>query len=146
MCDYSHCNVWKRFDKNKHIQIEYDYIIEKNSLIYPNLSYLLLNDKNVWNKSDDGMDLHLDYWLTTDTKGNKIFVNNKNSIPFSVGKRDCLGKLLAIKEMQAFFGNLLLQYQISKSHVEDDYKIHYRFGRFTSFVDPEMSVKVRKRL
>ena len=104
ICDYVGSKNWNTIDNEN---MEYDYIVEKNSWIEINIAYLLKNNKNVWNLDVDPMTLNLDYWLKKD--GNNVkFYNNHNIVTFGVGARKCPGQLLAIKQLFAFFGNLLL--------------------------------------
>ena len=110
ICDFIDSNIWKSKEtqtiingNSNNINIEYDYIIPKNTKIEPNLSYLLLKDKNNWNLENDPMIPNLNYWLQVDQSSSlKIkFKNNNNSIPFSVGIRDCVGQQLG-KSMYIF--------------------------------------------
>ena len=45
---------------------------------------------------------------------------NKNSVPIGVGNRDCAGQSLAMRQLFAFFGNLLLRYKIEASIMHEN--------------------------
>ena len=76
-----------------------------------------------------------------------VFVNNKNSVPFSVGKkRDCPGQSLAIKQLYAFFGNLLFKYKISaQDNNPNGVNIEYVYGELALRVEPQIPVTIEKR-
>ena len=172
LCDDIDSPIWQSDkisnilnDKNN-FKIEYDYCLPKNSLFTSNLGYLLKHKENVWKNSTDDPDLPcLENWLkeekvnsnveslATSTLSSsegtrRIFVNNKKSIPFSVGKRDCLGQALAVKELYAFFGSLLLNYQIfpaNKQHDPNKMDMRFKFGGFGLVIEPQIPVNIRKR-
>ena len=140
ICDYPDSNNWTKYKLEDNI--EYDYIIPKNSWIEINIAYLLKNNRNVWNLDNDPMTLNLNYWLKKDGK----FYNNQNIVPFGAGTRQCPGQVLAIKECFAFFGNLLSRYQIiAPNNDPNSINIKYTFGQLTSTVEPQIPVQVKKR-
>ena len=117
ICKECDSPIWSKYNNNKasNIDIIYDYIIPKNTIISPNVQYMSI-DKNVWDLDTHGSELNLNYWLKYDEIKNKyIFVNNKNNVPFGVGTRDCAGQSLAMKQLYAFFGNIILRYKIMES-------------------------------
>ena len=128
----------------KHSQeIEYDYVIEKDSIIQGNFVFFLLNDKNIWNLDKDPMVPNLNYWLTNDGK----FVHNANSVPFGVGIRECFGQALAIKEIEAFLGNLLLKYKIvAENNDTESIELKYTFGEMTHSIITPKPVEIEKRV
>ena len=145
ICDYRDSKLWgsaKVLKILKENEIEYDYILEKNRILEPNITYLH------WKSIENGEELNLNYWLkkNSDESNDKkfTFVTNKSSIPFGAGKRDCPGQSLAIKELYAFFGNLLLKYQIL-SPSENDIKLEYTWNSVVFSVKPEMGVVVKYR-
>lgn len=142
LCDYVNSDSWDTNEMNTN-GIVYDYIIEKNTNIEANFGYILLNNK----KLGFDMKVNLNNWLKKDeTNGKLVFVNNKNSMPFSMGRRDCPGQSLAIKELYAFFGNLLLKYQVSPiDNNPDNISIGYTFGDVTFAVKPKVPVVIKYR-
>ena len=151
ICDYCNSKIWHSEKVLKLLtesEIKYDYILEKNGLLEPNIIYLqwksIENDKN-----QNGQELNLNYWLkknSDESNDNKFtFVINKNSIPFSVGKRDCAGQSLAIKELYAFFGNLLLKYEILAPKDNTHMNFEYTWNSITFRVNPETCVVVKYR-
>ena len=67
-------------------------------------------------------------------------------MPFSMGRRDCPGQSLAIKELYAFFGNLLLKYEILPPNGNpNDINIEYTFGDVTFAVKPKIPVVIKYR-
>ena len=154
--DYADSNIWKNNDKLNHNnnEIEYDYIIEKNSYIQPNLRHLL------WNGNDKQFSkkLNLNNWLqideTNDNSGNYKrskykFVNNKKSISFGIGKRNCLGIALAMKEIECFLANLILNYKVllpwALNIDESNFEINFTSSKPVACVDPPLPVKIEKR-
>ena len=113
---------------------------------------MLTGNNKVWNlnnngnNSNDAMELNLNYWLKRNGKTGKLaFKNNLNSVPFSVGNRDCLGQSLARKELLAFLSNLILNYKISpKNGDKKSINIKYKHGP-TFVVDPQIPVRIKKR-
>ena len=148
ICDFVDSLKWKKYDSEQLTGKVYDYIIEKNSLIEPNLGHFSIDD-STWNLGKDGEEINLNYWLKTDASSGKVkFVMHKSSIPFSVGSRDCAGQALAMKELYGFFANLVLNYEIfatdeikKRTHIP----IHTGMGNPTSQVEPKIAVIIRKR-
>ena len=148
-CDYVDSSIWKS-DEMKNIidkgNIVYDYIIQKGSNIEANIGYLTRYNKNIWNLHNDPIRMDLNYWLKFDEINKSYkFVNNRNSIPFSVGGRACPGKGISYKAVEAFMGNFILKYQIIATKSIDYKNIKFTFGSITSLVDPQMPVSIKKR-
>ena len=152
ICEYNDSNIWELNSTINIINnnvIIYDYIIEKNTFIQGNFGYLFLKNAETWNKDNNAMIMNLDYWLKKDENGTGkiIFFNNKNSIPFSVGKRDCLGKSLAMKQLYAFFGNLLLKYKIlSPNNDPTSINIQYKYHEISNELQQEIPVQIKIRV
>lgn len=81
------------------------YLIEKDTVIIPHLQYILEN-KNVWG---DPENFRPNRYLSED---GSTFVNNENSIPFSAGKRKCLGFSLAETTLFLFLSSIFQQFEI----------------------------------
>ena len=129
--------------------IMYDYVIKSNSWLQPNIAFMCIGNEKVWNLENDPRDLNLNYWLKKDenNNGKLIFRNNRNSVPFSVGGRDCLGQSLARKELQAFLGNLILKYKIEGQNDDpSSIDIKFGFGDLTRTVKPQIPVLISKRI
>ena len=151
ICDYCDSKIWQSEKVLKILtenEIKYDYILEKNRVLEANITYLqwksIENDNN-----QNGEQLNLNHWLkknSDDSNNNKFtFVTNKNSIPFGLGKRECPGQSLAIKELYLFFGNLLLNYQLLAPQDKKDIELDYTWNKVIFHVKPEMGVVVKYR-
>ena len=86
-------------------------VIPKYTLLHSNTLYIQKwldwNDENKpLQKEND--DIHLEYWLDAETGKFKM---NDNFVLFSVGKRDCVGRSLAMKSLYAMFALYLLRYR-----------------------------------
>ena len=57
----------------------------------------------------------MENWLkkSTNKDDEYLFYQNESFITFGYGKRDCVGKQLAMKELRILFGYLLLNYKLS---------------------------------
>uniref|UniRef100_A0A8C3TZU1 CP2J2 protein n=1 Tax=Catharus ustulatus TaxID=91951 RepID=A0A8C3TZU1_CATUS len=77
------------------------YFIPKGTVIMTNLTSLMF-DKNEWKTPEHFNPEHF-------LKDGK-FSKNENFIPFSLGKRSCLGELLARSELFLFFTSLLQKF------------------------------------
>jgi len=102
------------------------YIIPKDSVVMANIEYLSFCQKS-W--GDDADKFSLDRWLTTndDDKKQLKFVLNDNELAFSVGRRNCVGKSLALKNLEMAIANWVLNYSFQWN---DKYpkKIDKKFG------------------
>ena len=88
-------------------------VIPKYTLMQSNTLYI-----QKWTDWSDGNkplekennDIHLEYWLDAETGKFKM---NDNFVLFSVGKRDCVGRSLAMKSLYAIFAIFLLKYRFA---------------------------------
>ena len=55
------------------------------------------------------------------------FVKNEHNVVFSIGKRDCLGKSLALIELFLFFASLMQNYQFKAVTENLDLEPHVQF-------------------
>ena len=70
-------------------------------------------------------DFHLEYWLDDNNK----FKMNENFITFGVGKRDCVGRSLAMKSIYSVFGLLITKYKFkTKYNNPNDMDIKQKWG------------------
>ena len=100
-------DYWIELDDGKR------YKIPKNSLIQVNVEYIHIYGKKENWKRTNGDELILENWLIEDDDGGIRFVMNESFILFGVGKRDCVGRQLAVKELQYVIGYLLMNYSVS---------------------------------
>lgn len=146
VADYVGAPIWNKIEKSntKVIIVEYDYIIPKNTVIQGNMQYILHFQEQ------EAKELNLNHWLRKDNDNSNrqyVFVNKKESAPFGIGKRDCLGQALAMKEIHAFLGNLILNYQIKPPDgiKPQQIDIKFRFGERTGVVEPPIPVIIENR-
>jgi len=132
------------FDGNDHA-----YVIPANSLIMYNTEYIhTMGKKENW--VSNGSELCLDNWFDVDANGQKIFsTKNRPLFTFGVGKRDCVGRQLAEKEIQLLLGYLILNFEFSfydKQYAANPSNVDIKKWRsLTSQVKPEIGVLVDKR-
>ena len=82
-----------------------DYIFPKGSVWCANLSYITHDPENFKNP----FEFNPDRWIGPDGK----FQKNEKMIPFGIGKRICMGELLARNEIFLFTVNLLQKIRFS---------------------------------
>eukprot|EP01084_Bolivina_argentea_P277388 473543_1 len=86
-------------------------VIPKDCLVHCNTFYMhkhvdWTNNKQIKTENND---IHLEYWLDS----NKKFLFNEKFLLFGVGKRDCVGRKLAMKELFAIYGEFVTKYKFS---------------------------------
>ena len=65
---------------------------------------------------------------------------------FGVGKRDCIGKSLALKAMYAIFGLMIPKYKFNAPNDDpNQMNIKQIWGAFILPVDPPIGIRVTKR-
>ena len=80
-----------------------------------------------------------------DDDGGIRFVVNESFVAFGVGKRDCVGRQLAMKEILYTLGYLLMNYKISFENKEDmkrDILSIRANNGITAFLDPQIPIKL----
>merc|ERR1712154_408046 len=88
------------------------YCLPKGTDIHYNvecINYGYLGNEN-WKNKENGLspqEICLENWLK---EGSGQFYQNPSFITFGHGKRDCIGKQLALKEMRVILGYFLLNY------------------------------------
>jgi len=82
-----------------------DFLIPKGTILLPNMSSML-KDESVWEKP---LRFHPEHFL--DAQGH--FVKPEAFMPFSAGRRSCLGEALARMELFLFFTCLLQRFSFS---------------------------------
>lgn len=125
------------------------YKIPKNCPVFQNLDYIDIygkgKDEN-W-KTTDGDKLVLENWLIEDEDGGIGFKINKSFISFGVGKRDCIGRHLSIKEMCYTFGYLLMNYKFSYWNDDDrnkDIILMRDSSSLNAYLNPAISIKIER--
>ena len=126
------------------------YLIQEGDLVHINSwgmhKYQNWSDKE-FRMISDGVtgndEIHLEYWLDGDGK-----YTNKNIdklMVFGKGKRDCVGRRVAIKALQSMFGLLIIRY---KFNLNDDFNIKdciKQLWATVQFVDPPIGLKLTQR-
>ena len=70
-------------------------------------------------KRTNGDEIFLDNFLTKDDDRGIRFVMNESFIIFGVGRRDCVGRQLAMKEIRYTLAYLLMNYNVSLYDEQD---------------------------
>ena len=124
-----------------------DVIIPKNSVIMGNIPYAnkcspYWKEYNTNKSNNKYGEINLDAWLETTNNGNKVFKMNNNFVSFSIGKRNCIGMSLALKEIQCFFAHMIMNYKFSLSNANQE--ITQSWGVIRR-IDPEIGIIIKKR-
>jgi len=127
------------------------YCVPKKKVMFVNTHGIHHNTKH-WklpnNKDcDDNInmdDIHLEFWLDSDGKFTKKR-NGKLFFPFGLGKRDCVGQQLAMRQIYVVLALLVMKYQFIPPKSNPDMK--YKTGLTKDFlVTPHPSLfSVKKR-
>ena len=96
-----------------------DLIIPPGTMIFPNLHRITRNPKVF----AEAKIFKPDRFLDSDGNYRKI----DDNVAFSVGKRDCLGKSLALTEFFLFFACLLQRYSFQSTEKDVDINPHVAF-------------------
>jgi len=94
------------------------FFIPKDTLIIPNL-YCAMRDPKVWGDPDN---FRPDRFLSPD---GKTVVRHEAFIPFSTGRRVCLGETLARDELFLFTTSLFQRFKVGKDLNGPELKIDY---------------------
>lgn len=115
------------------------YIIPSNSVILYHIEacHIERKDEN-WKKT--GKEIHLENWLNKNGK----FEKNDSWITFGFGRRDCVGRELAMKEIHIVMAYLLLNYKLEIGNENDKTReITYKFNGVKS-IQPPIGIIVTK--
>ena len=98
-------------------------------------------DNENW-KQTNGDKIFLENFLTEDEDGGLRFVVNESFIAFGVGRRDCVGRQLAMKEIQYTLGYLLMNYKLSlnEKYMNADITDLRGSNVITAFLDPQIPI------
>ena len=69
------------------------------------------NDNKQYNDMIKMDEINFDFWIQRDNNGKKVFKYNKNLTVFGLGKRDCIGKSIAIKNLYVILACLIMTYK-----------------------------------
>ena len=114
--------------------------------IEPNLSYIMTQDKSIW--GNHGSKFDINHWMSIDNNNNYKFTNNFASMPFSIGKRNCVGQLLAMKRERIVLANLILRYKFANcdNNNNNENNIQFKSGITRCFdTNVAMPIIVSKR-
>eukprot|EP01084_Bolivina_argentea_P299706 516630_1 len=90
----------------------------------------------------DNKALHLEYWLDSDNK----FRMNDNFVLFGLGKRNCPGQALAMRQTYAIFGLLMTKYKfIAPNDDPQSIDIQQTFSTGISEIYPQIEIKIKHR-
>ena len=124
------------------------YKIPKNCSVFANMEYIhVYGGKNEKWKRVNKDEIILENFLTEDDDGGIRFVVNESFVAFGVGKRDCVGRQLALKEIQYTLGYLLMNYKISfwnKEDVNRDITSMRKSNLVTASLHPALPLKVMR--
>lgn len=101
-----------------------DYIIPKGTFIFPVLSSVLKEDKHWATPFTFNPEQHLDH--------NRNFKKNPAFIPFSAGKRSCVGESLARMELFIFIVTLLQHFTFTAPEGPDSVNLTPEFSSFAN--------------
>eukprot|EP01083_Nonionella_stella_P261851 891019_1 len=125
---------------DKDVTLKYNgetYFIPKNTGIYINTQYIHYGGFN------DSLELNLKNWI--DEKGK--FKMNSGFILFGMGKRNCVGQTLAMKELYYVLALLVLKYklEVKDSNEMKKLKEMKQAWNFVTVLEPEIGVNLTKR-
>ena len=99
-----------------------DYVIPKGAVVIPSLMNVMLDSSHFDNPHQFNPNRFLNK--------NGEFQADEHVIPFSIGKRFCLGKSLAEKEFFLFFTGIMSRFDINRVH--DESLPSYHMGDYFS--------------
>lgn len=89
---------------SKDIPLKSGYVIPANAVIVPSL-YHVMHDPGYWESPDK-------FWPERFLDESGKFIKDPRVIPFSIGKRYCLGQSLAEKEYFLFFTGIMQRFKL----------------------------------
>ena len=130
-------DIWITLDDNSGER----YKIPKNASIKTNVDYVHFDCEHEDWKAVDGDRICLENFLN---HKQSAFEMNPSFIGFGVGRRDCVGKSLAMKELYFMIGHLLMHYRLSLETPIDNILQHRSPTMGTMFMHPAVAVKIQK--
>eukprot|EP01084_Bolivina_argentea_P138440 243718_1 len=110
------------------------YCIPKGYIIFYNIEMMHKYSKTRENWTDSSDKICLENWINPETMKFEI---NKSFMTFGAGRRDCVGKGFAIKQIYIIMANLLLNYEFSLK--DKDQEIQTVSGGVNA-IDPPIGV------
>ena len=144
------CNILfyplnKENEETKNMKREFEYIVEKSSIVEPNLLYILRENKDIWGKHSSQFDATR--YFEQDEKNNdsnyqdkmsdddddKTLQQKLQSLVFGFGKRQCVGYLIGLRQLRIIMAHLILNYKFSSNVELDQVKFAYGHTRYVMF-------------
>jgi len=123
------------------------YIIPENSVVFINNWYCLeYSHEEGW--MDPPTEFYLENWLKTDANSKKpIFKMKDPWVRFGIGRRDCVGRELAMRQLMTSVGNVLLRYELSLSseYLTEGKDFTFASNGLTYKLAPQVGIFVKKR-
>eukprot|EP01084_Bolivina_argentea_P218197 370322_1 len=129
--------IWYTTDDGK------KYRFPKGSMVTINIDYIHNYSKNEnWKNNENYKrnDICLENWLNDDGK----FQQNQSFLTFGYGKRDCVGRQLALKEIRIILAYLLLNYKLSLKDPKQEVRVVGGNGIGIAKIEPGIPVIVEK--
>ena len=120
-------------------------VVPKWTVIHANTVYI-----QRWTDWNDGYkplkaankEIHLEYWLDAETGKFKM---NDNLVAFGMGKRDCVGRSMAMKTLYAMFPLFLLHYKfVAPNNDPDALEIKQRWALVWEVERTGINVELRE--
>merc|ERR1712154_37158 len=127
------------------------YKIPRGSSVKCNIEYIHNYSKTEnwrYDITQNGKEICLENWLKPiQAKDGRIeykFYQNESFILFGHGKRDCVGRQLALKELRILIGYMLLNWNVKLLHPQQE--ILHRGGKGLSVasIEPQIPVMIEK--
>eukprot|EP01084_Bolivina_argentea_P128761 227532_1 len=124
-----------------------NYRFPKGSTVFYNTDYIHNYSKNenwTYDTNNNQKQICLENWLKNDSDGNCKFYQNESFILFGEGKRDCVGRQLALKEMRILVGYMLLNYQLKLENKNQLIHQNGGSGFGIARIEPQIPVILKK--
>ena len=133
-----------------------EFIIPKGAQINTNLNHIMRGNKHIWGKNP--LKMNLNHWNANFSSNKKKNMNNKfkfenrfESIPFSIGNRQCPAIDISNKVLFVVLANLIIKYQFiqqkekSNDQNSSDFNIKMNNTGIYMTIDPQIGVNALKR-
>jgi len=128
-------------------EYQHKYNIPANTVVFINNWYTMEHSKEEgW--IEPPAEFHLDNWLTVDESSKKpVFKMKDPWVRFGIGRRDCVGRELAMKQVMTCIGNILLRYELelSSEYVGGQKDFTFASNGLTYKLTPQVGIYVKKR-
>ncbi|ETO29939.1 hypothetical protein RFI_07177, partial [Reticulomyxa filosa] len=126
---------------------QHKYNIPANSVVFINNWYALeYSHEEGW--IEPPTQFNLENWLTVDKDTNKtVFKMKEPWVRFGIGRRDCVGRELAMKQVMTAVGNILLRYelQLAPDLINGQKDFTFASHGLTYKPTPQVGIFVKKR-